>query len=633
MSETIDQGAVDNHNAERVGVILVHGIGEQRRFQHLDGQLRDIIVALQSLVTHEQVSKVTVDIRPSESAAFHAEQDSWRTGPEASVTVVVEHTLCGEKRQTHLKFHEVWWADVNERYSLRKQIDFWLWGLQVWSERRRSFSSLATASESVSPPLLAQRWWWDRPRLFLVGVFFVIVGFSVGAPAVLAARLLDLQIPQLLRTLTNYLSSVKLLLQEHRWGTGFLVRGQEDFLESVEEPPRVTIRRRMIRAIADVACQPYSRWYILAHSQGTVIAFNGLMEPAYAWPGYLNHDRWDALLKNRLAGPAGKKWPQPYGFTMPRRPAWAGDKDVAYRSRIFSRFRGFLTYGSPLQKFAGLWPALVPIGREAVFQDGVEWINLYDPIDPVSGRLTAFQEQPPQCCPRPRDCGYAASWGLLVAHLKYLTRRKTTPDAATATVSWLLTNSTAGFSSGSTGWKLGTWFTPNSPQHAVRSLIAWSTWLAAAVILAMLSAIVLPSFVTVIVESWEAVTQAGGGFVPSSEDFPGWLQSAANGIGTAISTIARLIFDPVAQAVSFARSWIGVITASAYWQRVLLLLVGAMLLTLIVGSVAAFARALAAVGVLKDPQDFRFLGRKKRKPIPANSPDFVIPSPTPDDYL
>src|SRR4029077_11352536 len=34
---------------ERVGLVLVHGIGEQRRFQHLDGQLRDLIRALHGL--------------------------------------------------------------------------------------------------------------------------------------------------------------------------------------------------------------------------------------------------------------------------------------------------------------------------------------------------------------------------------------------------------------------------------------------------------------------------------------------------------------------------------------------------------------------------------------------------------
>ena len=47
--------------------------------------------------------------------------------------------------------------------------------------------------------------------------------------------------------------------------------------------------------------------------------------------------------------------------TMPRRPGWLAPTDIAYRSVIFKHLAGILTYGSPLEKFAGLWPALVPI--------------------------------------------------------------------------------------------------------------------------------------------------------------------------------------------------------------------------------------------------------------------------------
>jgi hypothetical protein len=34
---------------ERVGIVLVHGIGEQRRFQHLDSQMRYLLRALRVL--------------------------------------------------------------------------------------------------------------------------------------------------------------------------------------------------------------------------------------------------------------------------------------------------------------------------------------------------------------------------------------------------------------------------------------------------------------------------------------------------------------------------------------------------------------------------------------------------------
>ena len=74
-------------------------------------------------------------------------------------------------------------------------------------------------------------------------------------------RLFNWQTPRLLRVLANYVSAVKLYTQRRRFGVGFLWH-REEFLDSIGEPPRVSIRRRIIRAIADVAANKYDRWYI-----------------------------------------------------------------------------------------------------------------------------------------------------------------------------------------------------------------------------------------------------------------------------------------------------------------------------------------------------------------------------------
>jgi hypothetical protein len=219
-----------------------------------------------------------------------------------------------------------------------------------------------------------------------------------------------------------------------------------------------------------------------------------LMETAYAWPGYLDAKRWKGLLDAHLAGPAANNFSPPPGVTMPRRPAWVADNDIAYRSHLFSGCAGFLTYGCPLEKFAGLWPALVPISREPAFKATTKWINLFDPVDPISGRLAAFRDQPVSCCPHPQDIGYCASRWLLLAHIKYLTRRKPTPDAATATVRWLLIDDASDFSSTNAGWRAGTWMGPSPDKQIGRSLIAWGSWLVAAVLLACAAAFVVPLF-------------------------------------------------------------------------------------------------------------------------------------------
>jgi hypothetical protein len=108
-----------------IGLILVHGIGEQGRFEHLDGHIRGIIQGIQ-----RTGAEVSVEIMSATAASFQAVQDSWHAGPHATLRLFVRSPEDGD---IHINVHEVWWADVNERYSLMKQLRFWLWGLSVWN--------------------------------------------------------------------------------------------------------------------------------------------------------------------------------------------------------------------------------------------------------------------------------------------------------------------------------------------------------------------------------------------------------------------------------------------------------------------------------------------------------------------
>ena len=121
------------------------------------------------------------------------------------------------------------------------------------------------------------------------------------------------------------------------------------------------------------------------------MALNGLMEPGHTLPNYLDEDRWSKC----LAGDVTRKLTGS-GITdvtkmIPARPAWLNEGDSIDRRQLFARFRGLLTYGSPLDKFAVLFPATVPLNRDqAVFQSEAEWINIYDYSDPVGGPLDYF---------------------------------------------------------------------------------------------------------------------------------------------------------------------------------------------------------------------------------------------------
>jgi hypothetical protein len=542
ITDSIVQGATDDaekrqpgshvsvsSTVEYVGVVLVHGIGEQRRFQHLDWQLRELIRALQRMQDGGEIQQVSVDICSAGPAVFHAEQDTWVAGPDATADVVVCHALHGNRRETHLKIHEVWWADVNEPYSVAKQIRFWFWGLAIWSDLGRKTGAGPSAA-SIEPPLESLSL-LNRLQLFLVGVFFVLIGYSIGPIGVVLRRVFNLQPSPRLRVLTNYVSAIKLYSQSKRQGAGLF--RSEDFLDSVGFPPRISIRRRMMRAVADVVCNDYDRWYILAHSQGTVLAFNALMDTAEVWPAYLDKERWERLKRHPRQFVASgcsnaAKHNDPRLF-FPPRPVWVNSGEIVRRKRMFERFRGFLTYGSPLAKFSGIWPGVVPLSKEKAFED-VPWINLCDPIDPVSGLLAKRFASSDL---RPIDLGYAAGWILLIAHNQYLTlRRRVEMDAVRATLHWLLTDCMSGFPTDSPGlparcslrgnpfapsvaWRNGSWFAPRRGFWRFRRALAWVTWFLVALLLLALGALLLPLLLKtaalIIAEVWKQLKLYGPG--------------------------------------------------------------------------------------------------------------------------
>ncbi len=480
---------------EKVGVILVHGVGEQKRFEHLDEEIRKLVESLNAMPIYAKINggKVVVEITPGEQSGFEAEQDIWQIGPKATVRVIAATKFFGEKQ---FCFHEVWWADVNETYSIAKQIRFWFWGLSVWNYPPKARSANQGADYVFPPATSASKARGVKIKLFFVAVFFTLLGFSIAVIIFILKRLFDMETPKPLQTVTNFVSGVKLYNQRYRRAPS-LLPDNDDFLDNIDAAPRYSIRRRMMRALADVALRGYDRWYVLAHSLGSLVAFNGLMETAYTWPGYLDERRWNELMRKQMAGPLASGADPVPAETTPRRPSWSGN-DIAYRKRIFEKFQGMLTYGSPLEKFAAIWPARVPIAREPAFRPGVVWVNAMDPVDPVSGVLKSFNSLPEDCCPYPNNIGYRAHWALLYAHLKYLTPKASIFDLPSSTVAWMLgmrhepgnqlDNGLDGFA-----------YQPGDAEFEWRRLLAYVWWIALFVAMAVLAALIFPTFVKLIV--------------------------------------------------------------------------------------------------------------------------------------
>ncbi len=202
--------------ATRIGILLVHGIGEQRRFEHLEGEARNIASALKDAPT----LTARVEVRTSPTAAFAAEQQTWQAEGVAPVMVEVTDD---DGVVTELHFHEVWWADLDEPATLWVRIKFWMWGLSMWSLRGHLESS-RTGYAEMRPPANIDRKrprirLWSRVRLFVVGMIILLILLTISLLNLVLRRVLNLNIPGP-EILVDYIGDVKLFQQKSRSGKG-----------------------------------------------------------------------------------------------------------------------------------------------------------------------------------------------------------------------------------------------------------------------------------------------------------------------------------------------------------------------------------------------------------------------------
>ncbi len=415
----------------RIGLVLVHGVGEQRRFDHLCAEVKSFVAALSSVPN----LKVTVETRNSQDAEVGAAHESWRADSGAPVKIHVKHEQRGDV--VCLCVHEVWWADLDDKETLWNRFKFWLWGLGFWGVKKFSAATLQGGQLDMQPPKFPPfKWGGDvareiivRARLWTFANVFLLSALTVNVAnyVLRQLRLGQLPLPGI-EMFYQFVGDVKL----------YQDRGQpqQGPLTDLGDPRRVAIRRRLVRVLVDAYRERYDRWYVLAHSLGTVVALNGLMETDHALPNYLSQETWASLIAahDPVIGtlPPGKA--RSVDGMRPARPAWIAANDaVLDRKILFARLRGLVTYGSPLDKFAYLWSQIVNINHDtAPWQPGngermapFEWINVYDHTDPVSAGLEAYEGGSiPADSPKPVNLAYKASWVLLLSHLKYLALRR-----------------------------------------------------------------------------------------------------------------------------------------------------------------------------------------------------------------
>ena len=381
-------GENEQMSNERITILVVHGIGEQGRFEHLESTAANLYKAL---VNNSR--KPRIEMRP----VNHATRGSLEQSLDVAPTLINWRAENGG--QIKASFREVHWADLDMPYTYCNWIKLVGWSLSVAGARFFARARVGPPEAHAMCPPATISWYARlkvRLQLFGVSLLFLMLLGTVSLLNGLLERL-SIKLPPLQKIgnlIFNYLGDVKLYQD---W-----FKRDDERIEVLDEQSRVAIRRRMIRELIAIAAKVERReidgYYVLAHSLGTVVAFNALMETALSLPNYLSQEEWNAL-PGSLKKSQNRYLPE---NMMPSRPIWLdngaswevmAERDMLDRARLFSGLRGVLTMGSPLNKFAALWPAIVPVNSEEL-PHKVDWINVQDVQDIVAGATNLFEPCP-----------------------------------------------------------------------------------------------------------------------------------------------------------------------------------------------------------------------------------------------
>lgn len=420
---------------ETIGLLFTHGIGEQKRFEFLKASVLQFAELMKQCGDGDEKFTCTLIDRTADWKAPPGEPDPKGPSP---ITLTLEST----RRRLIFECREVWWADLGARSDIFDSIKFWIWGFGQWcapiyrdldaadlekSCDARDGQKLTKPATRLAklPESVAGLWWPEirtRIMLGLAGLATMFVAISwVIAKRLFSSALKTAPTPTLL---VSYVGDVR--TYEERATPG------DTALSDPAYPRRVGIRRRMVTEMVAMGSRDdLDRWYVIAHSQGTVVAYNGLTEIGHTLPNYLTETQWNRLPPEYRTDPGcDLRSETEIAGMMPGRPPWLAYGDLINRPLLFKKLAGFLTYGSPLNKFAAIWPRIVATATDRKdetepFGSHCLWLNLAARQDPVAGDVSRFfkgrADRPnfDGCVPYIKSIQTPVRPNILISHLRY----------------------------------------------------------------------------------------------------------------------------------------------------------------------------------------------------------------------
>ena len=328
-----------NGGAREIGILVVHGIGEQKRIETLTSVVSSAYRSLKALGVSNLLRNLKLD--------------------DQSQPVTLAFSYKGTLYS--LRFYEAYWADLDQPYNFLRWIKLICWGITIWGKKYFDPPPAGMRTINVGKfKRLKTRLW-----LAVLSIVFLVLLLTLRIVNQASVIVFKKSLP-LGQTLYNFLGDVQLFVNEEI---------RFDTLETLDRKSRYAIRTRLWNVIARANIDPIQEIYILAHSLGTVVTFNALMETQDVIPSYIDDEDLRTTLQQK-------------GFI--------DAQGKANREKFLSKISAVFTLGSPLDKFAAIWPRVIPVNlddpRKA--KNPIPWFNVHDILDVVGANLDHFENVP-----------------------------------------------------------------------------------------------------------------------------------------------------------------------------------------------------------------------------------------------
>ena len=384
----------------RVGVLCVHGMGNQSSGEHVAGIARGFFETLKKNYGPKNVS-------------ISYEQGS---------RIVSVHLARKPGELVVIDLVEGYWRDLGEPRSTKRLLRFWWWALTLWATK--GFRETDQSSRGFFGNVEIG----ERIRLFFHSMVFFILLLPIRMILSIISYVPFVNRIDLFATIYAYMSSVKIYQENPN-------RYKSDSLFEDVESRRVWIQRRFANHIFDMADRNYDRWGIFCHSLGSVIVYKGLQYHPCHWAWFLDQRRAQNLASRFLTTMPEDNLPD---LDIPKRPLWIGSSGNAVkRDALFAKFIGVVSYGSPIETFAKLWPRIIDNPKTINIFSEFKWVNLYDIRDFISSQIVSA------CAVKfdsIRNISVDSHWLIFKAHTEYLRRTERNRDVSFALFHWFLDN-------------------------------------------------------------------------------------------------------------------------------------------------------------------------------------------------